>query len=61
MADSIDELLVVLTTAQCGELLHVHPKVVGRYVKLRGLPAHRMRGLGGEYRFIRSEVLALVA
>lgn len=48
----------VLTTVQCAELLQVHPKVVGRYVKSRGLPAHR---IGREFRFLQSEVIAWIA
>lgn len=48
----------VLTTKQAAKLLQVHPKVVGRYIKNLGLPAHR---IGGEYRFLRSEILAWIA
>lgn len=46
-----------MTRAQVAELLQVHPVVVGRYVRSRGLPAHR---LGREYRFLRPEVIAWV-
>lgn len=48
----------VLTTAQVADLLQVHVKVVGRYVRTRGLPAHR---IGREYRFLKSEVIAWIA
>lgn len=48
----------ILTTAQVALLLDVHAKVVGRYIKEHGLPVHRV---GGEYRFLRAEVMAWVA
>lgn len=48
----------VLTTAQAAEFLQVHPKVIGRYVKSRKLPAHR---IGREYRFLRSELICWIA
>lgn len=44
----------IMTRAQVAELLQVHPVVVGRYVKKKGLPA---RKIGSEWRFKRSEVL----
>lgn len=47
----------ILTTVQAAELLHVHPKVVGAYVRKRALPAHR---IGREYRFLREEIVAWV-
>lgn len=44
----------LLTTEQVADLLQVHPKHVYRLLK-RGLPG---RKLGGEWRFLRDEVLA---
>lgn len=44
----------IMTRAQVAELLQVHPVIVGRYVKSKGLPA---RKVGPEWRFKRSEVL----
>lgn len=48
----------VLTREQAAKLLDVHPNVISRYVRDLGLPAHRV---GGEWRLLRSEVLAWVA
>jgi excisionase family DNA binding protein len=47
----------ILTRAQVAELLQVHAVVVSRYVAEEDLPAHKV---GGEYRFVRSEVMAWV-
>ena len=47
----------VLTRAQVAELLDVHPNSVPRYIR-RGLPTHKV---GGEFRFIRAEVMAWIA
>lgn len=47
----------VLTRAQVAELLQVHPNVIPRYVRALGLPSHKT---GGEYRFLRSEVMAWI-
>jgi excisionase family DNA binding protein len=44
----------VLTRDECAKLLSLHPKVVTRYVRTRGLPAVRV---GREYRFHRVDVL----
>jgi excisionase family DNA binding protein len=51
----IESLPEVLTREQAGELLHLHPQVVVRYVKERGLPGVK---LGSEWRFRRSALLA---
>ncbi len=45
----------VMTREQVAGLLGLHPNVVGKMVKTRGLPAHR---IGNGLRFLRSEVLA---
>jgi excisionase family DNA binding protein len=45
----------VLTREAVARLLDIHPTVVSRYVKELGLPGIRM---GGEWRFLRSEVMA---
>lgn len=47
----------VMTREHVGQLLHVHPNVVSTYVKKRGLPARRV---GGEWRFLKSEVMAWI-
>src|SRR5262245_51197340 len=44
----------LLTSSEVADLLRVHRKQVYRLMK-QGLPAHR---LGGEWRFVRAEVLA---
>lgn len=48
----------VMTRRQVAELLQVHEQVVGRYVRERGLPGSKIAD--GEWRFLRSEVLAWV-
>lgn len=58
--EALREILVrpvteIMTRYQVAELLQVHPNVVGRYVKTKGLPA---RKVGNEWRFVRSEVLS---
>ncbi len=47
----------VLTRDDAAKVLQVHPNVLLRYVRDLGLPAHRV---GGEWRFLRSEVTAWV-
>lgn len=47
----------VLTRQDVAKLLKVHPNVVSKYVRTRGLPA---RQVGKEWRFLRPEVLAWV-
>lgn len=47
----------ILTREQAAKMLQVHPNVVSRYVRDLGLPARRV---GGEWRLLRSEVLAWV-
>lgn len=47
----------VLTREEAAKLLKVHPNVVSRYVHELGLPA---RKVGGEWRLIRSEVMAWI-
>lgn len=46
----------LLTSSEVASLLQVHPKQIYRLLK-RGLPGHRM---GGEWRFVREEILAWV-
>lgn len=48
----------VMTREQVAKLLQVHADVVGRYVKTKGLPGRKM---GGEWRFVRGEVLRWLA
>ena len=45
----------VLTLDEAAALLQLHPKVVAKYVRERGLPALR---IGREYRFRRSALMA---
>lgn len=45
----------VLTLEEAAALLSMHPKVVAKYVRERGLPALR---IGREYRFRRSALMA---
>ena len=48
----------VLTRDEAAALLKVHPAVVTRYVRTRGLPG---RKIGRDWRFKRAEVLAWLA
>lgn len=45
----------VLTLEEAAAVLSMHPKVVAKYVRERGLPALR---IGREYRFRRSALMA---
>lgn len=47
----------ILTSDQAGEILQIHPSVVIRYVKDRGLPGFKV---GAEWRFRRSELDAWI-
>lgn len=48
----------VMTREQVAKLLSLHPNVVGIYIRKHGLPASK---IGGEWRFLRSEILAWIA
>ena len=48
----------VMTRADVAKLMQVHANVIGRYIRELGFPAHK---IGGEWRFLRSEVLAWIA
>lgn len=48
----------VLTREEVAKLLRLHPNVVVRWIRSRGLPATK---IGNEWRFLRSQVVAWIA
>jgi excisionase family DNA binding protein len=54
-AHAVNQAAEILTREQAAELIQVHPAVVTRYVRTRGLPGFK---IGRDWRFKRSEVVA---